>query len=296
MQTSNRCLLVGSILAVLFSTVLAGQAQERQMGGIGITIFQDANFRGKSATYQNDVPNLEPLGFNDKTSSIRVGRREQWEVCEHANYEGRCVVVSGEESDLRRNDWNDIISSMRRVRGGGYPGPDPGPRAQMTLFIQTDYRGNSMNYDEAVSDLYGMGRRAESISIARGAWELCEGKNFTLRCVILDRSVPDLRPYNLRHRISSARPVRSGGPTQPPDDWYIVLFDQVNYRGEPTNYSGPAENLNQRVRSVTIGRGRWELCDRAGRCVTLNRSVPNLRTYNIGNRISSVRPLRREPR
>ena len=59
--------------------------QERQMGGVGITVFSDKNFRGRSATYRQDVPDLEPLGLNDKVSSLRVGPREQWEVCEHSN-------------------------------------------------------------------------------------------------------------------------------------------------------------------------------------------------------------------
>src|SRR5258705_2395640 len=78
---------------------MVSSAQERQMGGVGITIFTDQNFRGKSSTFREDVPDLEPLGLNDKISSI--GRGQQWEVCEHCNYQGRCVVVSGEEPDLR---------------------------------------------------------------------------------------------------------------------------------------------------------------------------------------------------
>ena len=41
-----------------------------------------------------DVYDLEPLGLNDKISSLRVGRGEQWEVCEESNFGGRCVVVS----------------------------------------------------------------------------------------------------------------------------------------------------------------------------------------------------------
>jgi len=81
------------------------------MGGVGITIFTDQNFRGKSSTFREDVPDLEPLGLNDKISSLRVGPGEQWEVCEHSNYQGRCVVVSGLEPDLRRNSWFFIQKS-----------------------------------------------------------------------------------------------------------------------------------------------------------------------------------------
>jgi hypothetical protein len=58
-------------------------------------------------------------GGRDGRSSLRAGPGELWEVCEHANYQGRCAVVSEEERDLRRIGWNDIISSARRVGGGG---------------------------------------------------------------------------------------------------------------------------------------------------------------------------------
>ena len=50
---------------------------------------------------------------------------------------------------------------------------------------------------------------------------------------------------------------------------------------------------------LTIGKGVWELCDGrnfTGRCVTLNNSVADMRTMNIGNRIASLRPLSRQPR
>ncbi len=275
-------------------------AQERQMGGVGITVFTDRNFRGKSATYREDVPNLDRLGFNDKISSIRVGRGERWEVCEHANYQGRCVVLSGDEPDLRKNSWNDIISSFRRV--GGRPTFPPRPPTESSWYIvlhdQTKYRGNPTNYDGTVSDLGSFDRRAQSVTIVTGVWDLCEGRNFTGRCVRLERSVPDLRSYNLRNRVSSIRLVQPGGTRPPTSDWYIVLFEQPSYRGNPTNYTGTEANVNKRARSVTIGRGIWELCDGrnfTGRCVTLDSSVPELRSYDLRNRVRSLRPVTRQP-
>ncbi|MBK9154502.1 MAG: beta/gamma crystallin family protein [Chloracidobacterium sp.] len=90
-------------------------------GGAGITVFEDRNFRGDTATYQNSISNL-PSRFNNRISSLRVSPGEQWQICDQSNYRGQCVNVSGEESDLRRNDWDNRISSMRRVSGGGYPG------------------------------------------------------------------------------------------------------------------------------------------------------------------------------
>lgn len=295
MRWSSRFACSLLVVAAFGATTLA-LAQERQMGGVGITVFNDRDFRGRSSSFRQDVPDLEPLGINDKISSLRVGRGEQWEVCEHSNYQGRCVVVSGQERDLRRNAWNDLISSLRRVDRVP-PGP-PSPSADyIVLFERPNYTGNPRNYNGPVPILFG---RVGSVTIGRGIWELCEGRNFTGRCVTLDTSVPNLNAYNLRNRVSSARPI-SGGPMPPPstNDWYIVLFDQTNYRGNPENYSRPESNLNRRARSVTIGRGTWELCDGrnfTGRCVTLNNSVPDLRSYNMFGRISSLRPVVRQPR
>ena len=191
-------------VAAAGATVLSF-AQERQMGGVGITVFADPNFRGKSSTFRQDVPDLEPFRLNDKISSLRVGPGEQWEVCERSNYKGRCVVVSGDEPDLRRNSWNDLISSIRRVKRVPPRPPSPGP--YIVLFDRTNYRGNPTNYSRSVSNL---NRSAQSVTIGKGVWELCEGRNFTGRCVTLDTSAPDLGSYNLRNRVSSARPIGSG--------------------------------------------------------------------------------------
>ena len=60
----------------------------------------------------------------------------------------------------------------------------------------------------------------------------------------------------------------------------ITVFADQNFRG-------------------TIGRGVWQLCegrDFTGRCITLDRSAPDLHSYNFGNRVRSLRPLYRQPR
>jgi Beta/Gamma crystallin len=180
-----------------------GVAQERQIGGVGVTIFTDRNFRGRSATLREDTPDLRTIGLNDVASSLRVGPDEQWEVCEHANYEGRCVVVSGSESDLRRSGWNKMISSARRLRGGVRP-PTGSADAYIVLFDQRNFRGKPRNYKGAEPRLSG---RVESVTIGIGVWELCEHWNFTGRCVTLDSSAPDLSRYGMRNRVASVRPV-----------------------------------------------------------------------------------------
>jgi beta/gamma crystallin len=300
MKTPGRfvCLLLIVLAATAAGTIGLIHAQERQMGGVGITVFADPNFRGRSATYQQDVPDLEPLGLNDKTSSVRVGPGEQWELCEHSNYQGRCVVVSGDEPDLRRNSWNDLISSFRKVGGGrGRPWPPTQSNTSIVLFDRANYQGNPASVDGPTPDLFRFNASAQSVMIGRGSWQLCEGINFTGRCVLLNTSVPDLRAYNLLNRVHSLRPIGSGGLPPPPptnEDWYIVLYDQLSYRGKPTDYRHEEPNLNARVQSVLIGRGVWELCDGrnfTGQCVTLRANAPDLRAYNLLNRVRSVRPV-----
>jgi hypothetical protein len=289
------CWLLCSLVVVVFGSMANTSAQNRQRGGVGITVFTDRNFNGKSGTYREDVPDLEPLGFNDRISSLRVGRGEQWEVCEHANYQGRCVVLSGNEPDLRRNSWNDLISSMRRIRGGPSTVPALGGD-YIILFDRITYRGTPTKHSDPSPNISG---RAQSVTVGGGVWELCEGQNYSGRCVSLDQSVPDLAVYNLRNRIHSVRPVVTAGPSPPStDDWYVGIFDQPSYRGNPTYYNGTETNIFKLARSVTIGGAAWELCQGknfTGRCVTIKRSVPDLRSHNL-RQVASLRPLTRQPR
>jgi hypothetical protein len=281
-----------ALMTGLFGMLTAGFAQQAEfMGGVGITVFRDRDFRGASATFRTDMPNLTST-FNDQISSIRVGAGEQWEVCELPNYRGRCVVISGEESDLRQNAWDNMISSFRRVRGGDIPGPGPGQgNSYLILHTDANYRGNQTRYTERTNNLFAMNNRAESATVGRGEWQLCDGIGFSGRCVTVSQSVPNLASLGMRDRVRSVRPV---GSDQPTPGNYIVVFDQVNYRGTPTNYSSVQTDIFQRARSITVGGGTWQICEGrnfTGRCETLTQSVSNLTPLNIGNTIRSVRPI-----
>lgn len=94
---------------------------DRPGGGWGqssITVYRDADYRGQSMSFRDEVPNLRHMGMNDAISSIRLSRGA-WEVCEDANFRGRCEIVRGDMRDLRNTGMNDRISSLRPARGGG---------------------------------------------------------------------------------------------------------------------------------------------------------------------------------
>jgi len=193
------------------------RGEQRGTGAVGITIFAEPGFRGLSANFRTDVPNLLSYNMNDRTDSLQIGRGEIWQVCQDKDYKGRCQVFSADEPDLVRIGWAGAISSMRRVsddRRGGFRGdqrgdfpPPPPMRPRLVLFDDTGFRGHSAVVTNMTSGLHVLGNRVRSAKVYGGAWELCDGDRFRGRCVTVTDSVPDLDRIGLRDRVSSARPA-----------------------------------------------------------------------------------------
>jgi uncharacterized protein YcfJ len=104
--------------------VLATQAAAQ------VTLYAREGFRGRTFNADGTVWNLDQTGFNDRASSAVV-RGGEWQVCEDARFEGRCVVLRpGEYPSLGAMGLNNMVSSLRPVRGRVAYGPPPayGPR------------------------------------------------------------------------------------------------------------------------------------------------------------------------
>lgn len=82
----------------------------------GLQVYADINFKGRSATFIDNTPDVGSSGMGHLISSLRVPSGETWQVCTETNFRGRCQVVSSDAPDLRRGDWNDLIASARRIR------------------------------------------------------------------------------------------------------------------------------------------------------------------------------------
>lgn len=113
-----------SVLAVA-GLVVATQAAAQ------ITFYEGEGFRGRPFTVQGPLANLDGTGFNDRAASVIINRG-RWEVCEHAYFQGRCVVLGpGSYGSLQPFDLDRSISSVRPARGGHYayeaPPPPPAP-------------------------------------------------------------------------------------------------------------------------------------------------------------------------
>ena len=78
-----------------------------------ITFYEGEGFRGRAITTDKPMNNFGRTGLNDRTSSVVVDRG-RWEVCEHADFGGRCVVLRrGSYDSLQKLGMADNISSAR---------------------------------------------------------------------------------------------------------------------------------------------------------------------------------------
>ena len=82
-----------------------------------VTLYSHDDFHGQQFTANGRVHNLDRLGFNDRASSAVVNGGD-WQVCEDANFQGRCVILRpGEYPSLDRMGLSNEISSLRPVEG-----------------------------------------------------------------------------------------------------------------------------------------------------------------------------------
>ncbi len=98
-----------------------------------VIFYEHDDFQGRSFNTNRRINDFDRQGFNDRASSVVV-LGERWEVCEHARFEGRCVVLRpGRYPSLSAMGLNDRVSSVRsvsqstRVRDDRYAPPPPQP-------------------------------------------------------------------------------------------------------------------------------------------------------------------------
>jgi uncharacterized protein YcfJ len=101
-----------SVAVVGLATALAAACASAQ-----VTFYELDGFRGRAFTADGQIDNLDGTGFNDRASSLIVDRGE-WQVCEHAHFRGRCMILKpGQYASLAAMDLDSRISSLRRVQG-----------------------------------------------------------------------------------------------------------------------------------------------------------------------------------
>jgi hypothetical protein len=288
------------IVAALSAAAPTHAQDARQMGGVGITVWSDANFRGQSATFRSATPDLRSVGLTNNISSLRIGRGETWEACEQPNFGGRCQVFSGEARDLGQTSWNDKISSLRPVRsassGGNVvmPRPPVGGGPQVVLYAQPGFRGESRVFNGPVPDIrrVNFNDRAQSARVI-GSWQFCQDVNFT-RCRQVSSDWPSLAQAGLPASLSSLRPIGGGAavPPPPPSAGMLTLYERANYGGSAYQITGLMAQTGKILAQSVAVRGTWYVCDGrqfTGRCRVVSSNVQNVRTIGLGS-VQSAKP------
>ncbi|HEU4372064.1 MAG TPA: beta/gamma crystallin-related protein [Telluria sp.] len=85
-----------------------------RQGETAVQMFAGPRFEGQQFGLSGNLRTFEEIGFNDRASSLII-RDGTWEMCEHADFRGQCVVYGpGRYPSL--GEMSNRISSMRRVR------------------------------------------------------------------------------------------------------------------------------------------------------------------------------------
>ena len=107
-------------------------------GGDGPTLYQHCNYGGYSASLGEgsfNLTQLRALGLqNDDLSSLRVPAGYEIDLYQHDNFQGSMVTITGDDSCLVDNGFNDDISSVvvRKINVA-------------TAYQHCDYNGYAVN-------------------------------------------------------------------------------------------------------------------------------------------------------
>ena len=197
---------------VACAVALAGQSFAQ------VTFYQNENYQGSTFTTEREVRNLQRFGFNDRASSVVV-KGDNWEVCDDAEFRGRCVIMRpGNYPNLSGTGLNDRVSSVRtadrnaRMDENQYaPVAAPIPAgAQVVFFEGENFQGRSFTAQNQIDDFtrYGFNDMAASAVVLGDRWEACENIRFGGRCVVMrPGQYPSLQAMGMSNRVSSVRAV-----------------------------------------------------------------------------------------
>lgn len=136
-----------------------------------VTLYSHDDFRGQQFTANGRVHNLDRLGFNDRASSVVVNGGD-WQVCEDADFRGRCVILRpGEYPSLDRMGLQNEISSLRPVEGRYGYNDRYDHRERDRGYVAQGY-GNEPLYQAPVTSVRAVvGPPEQRCWVDRGEWQ-----------------------------------------------------------------------------------------------------------------------------
>lgn len=221
---------------------------------VGVTVFTECGFKGRSATFGEgdyNLAQLKKLGIiNNVVSSVKVADGYTVTLFDNDFLRGRSGSLQQDHDCLARDKFDDLVSSLSVLRNVGAvakkPKPVAVPASAITVFTQCNYGGKAINLNEGeftTTKLQELGLENNSISSIRVTEgfqvELFEndfyrGSSGTLRqnddCLVDDRFndtisslvvSADARAVKQAKALAAAPDKRVG----------ITVFGHCNYKG-----------------------------------------------------------------
>lgn len=144
MNAKWKCVL--GVIGLVFAAHAAAQ----------ITFYEGENFRGRTFSTSQTVPDFQPTGFNDRAQSAVVDGGS-WQVCVDARFEGRCAVLRpGNYPSLAAMGMSRNISSVRPVdwNAASYQNQAPPPSTEPPYPYRQ--RPDEQLYDAPVTSVHAV--------------------------------------------------------------------------------------------------------------------------------------------
>jgi len=184
----------------------------------GACFFEDSHFRGQYfCVNSNDDFDKLPRDMRDKISSLRVIGSVNAMVFKGEKFKGRSGHFLTDVSDLRKQGWNDQITSIRVTKtasawdGGRFPawGREAIPNEGACFYRDAGFKGDYFCVPRGASYAQvppGFNDKISSVRVIRGEGVLIfADRDFDGRVEPLTSNVTDLQRGTWNDRISSIR-------------------------------------------------------------------------------------------
>jgi hypothetical protein len=209
--------LIAGLIVIGFSSMFAQMRWgSAPVPSAGVCFYQDINFGGQYfCARPGESFAAVPPGTNDQISSIRVFGNAEAMVFKDGRFRGPSALFGTDARDLRRQGWNDVISSARVTtasigRGGMRPpiwGNQPMPREGACFYKDANFRGQYFCVPRGGSyELVppGFNDQISSVRVMGSTVMVFPDRDYSGRGTRLTTDVPNLRG-SLGDSISSVR-------------------------------------------------------------------------------------------
>ena len=266
---------------------------------VPLIVYENGDFDGIYRAFKlGEVALMET--WEDRISSIRVSEGYQVKIYEHAQFKGKWVILSSDQANLKKINFNDIISSFKVEKynkdshaGYAYDNGDYGGN----MFPLTLGSYNNLNEQSWLND------KISSITIAKGYQiKVYEHRDFRGKSSLIKESQANLKTLGWNDKISSLKVERNlsyvdiSSLSDSPDG-IITIYKDSNFKGDHTGFDlkevSSLNKWNDEISSLKISTGYqvtvYEHGDFKGRNATITQGKANLVPLMWNDKISSLK-------